>query len=203
MSFIDRAFQTLPAQSTQVYLSFFFHGRGTTLQKNDEGMFCSLLYQFYHMSPPARRVILNAFEEKSGFGEAGRGWRWRAQELESLFSGVVREAAQWQEVTIFVDALDEDGSKTAAELVTYFHRLNGSLIAAGPGSSAKICISCRHYPVTARSPGLDILVYDENGHDIRSFVRWKLEEVSVPPDYSLFIEKRKDLGECCCGESWR
>lgn len=195
MAFIYRAFQVLPAQRTQVNLSFFFHGRGTELQKSAEGMFRSLLQQLYKLSALARRLVLSAFKEKMAFGKAGRGWEWCVKELQDLFSKAVKQVAQWREVTIFVDALDEAGSETAAELVNYFHRLNDSVIAAGPGSCTKICISCRHYPVVARNSSLEILVEEENHRDIWSFVHWRLEDVvHSQSHYPLFMEKRNELG---------
>ena len=193
MAFITRAFQHLPAQRTQVNLSFFFHGRGTSLQKSSQGMFRTLLYQLYRLSACARSVMVDAFKEKAGFGGIGNWWEWHASELQNMFSRAVKEVARMREVTIFIDALDEAGSNTAAELVNYFHQLNDD-IAVDRGSFTKICISCRHYPVVARNLGLEILVEEENRRDIQSFVHWRLEEeVGLQPDDPLFIEKRQGL----------
>jgi ankyrin repeat protein len=136
---------------------------------------------------------LSAFNEKHIFGEAGKAWEWRVKELQDLFSMALKEVAQWSEVTIFVDALDETGSESAAKLVNYFHQLNDT-VAADRHSSVKICISCRHYPVVARSPGLEILVEKENYRDIWTFVHGELEKSQSRPEDPLFIEKRKELG---------
>ena len=192
MAFVYSDFQLLSAQRTQVNLSFFFHGRGTLLQKSAAGMFRTLLHQLYKLSACARRIILLTFKEKMPFGEAGKGWEWHARELQDLFSRAMKEVPQWREVTVFVDALDEAGSNAAAELVSYFHQLNDA-IAADTGASAKICISCRHYPVVTRGSGLEILVEQENRCDIVGFVNWRLKELQPQPDYPLFMEKRHEL----------
>lgn len=137
---------------------------------------------------------MGAFKEKKGLGEAGKEWDWRAKELQKLFSKAVREVAQSRQVTIVVDALDEAGSETAAPLVSFFHSLN-DVVATDRSSSAKICISYRHYPVVARRPGLEILVEKENHHDIWSFVHWRLtDEVQPRPDDSLHEEGIIELG---------
>lgn len=72
-------------------------------------------------------------------------------------------------ITIFVDALDEAGRKAANDLATYFHNLNDRL-AAGKGA-ARICISCRHYPIVVANTSLEICVEDENHDDIAKYVK--------------------------------
>src|SRR6266536_1534239 len=70
-------------------LNFFFHGNGTTLQKSPLGMFRSLLHQLYKQSLEARIIILRAFDEKKCYGDAGKDWEWRVNELRDLFSDAV------------------------------------------------------------------------------------------------------------------
>ena len=137
---------------------------------------------------------MGAFKEKKGLGEVGKGWDWRAKELQELFSKAVREVAQSRGVAIFVDALDETGSETGTEIVSFFHSLNDAL-ATDRDSSAKICISCRHYPVVARRPGLEIIAEEENHRDIWRFVHWRLtNEVQHRPDDPLHEKGIIELG---------
>jgi ankyrin repeat protein len=121
-------------------------------------------------------MVLKAFKEKRLFGETGLDWQWQLKELESLFFRVVIEAAKVREVDMFVDALDEavekTGDKAAGTLVEFFHQLNDRV--TYEGGSARICISCRKYPVVASVPGLEIRVEDENEVDIRTFVHRQL-----------------------------
>jgi len=173
MAYIYQAFQKNSLSKQSLSLDFFFHGRGTALQKTPIGMFRSLLHQLYTKVPLVRLSVLAAFKEKRGFGEVGTGWEWQRKELEDLFSNAVIRAAKSRTITIFVDALDEAGGDVAKDLAIYFHNLNDKL-AAGNGT-ARICISCRHYPIIATSTSLEICVENENHDDISKYVKHKLD----------------------------
>src|SRR2546423_1387430 len=172
MAFIHRAFQDMPIGEQDLSVDFFFHGRGTALQKTPIGMFRSLLHRLFASDRSVRGPIWNAFEEKRVFGKPGKDWDWQLKELQDLFFNAVLCAAKSRKLTIFVDALDEAGAEVAGELVTYFHRLNDRLNDAN--GAARICISCRHYPVVALIPGLEISVENENDEDISTFVQDQL-----------------------------
>ena len=172
MAFIYRAFQAVPVHARHVNLDFFFHGRGTPLQKTPIGMFRSLLHQLFTRAHSMRGPIRKVFQEKKAFGAPGKDWEWQLKELQDLFFNAVTYVAKTRPITIFIDALDEAGSKAAQELVTYFHILNDRLVASN--SATRICISCRHYPVVARIPGLEICVENENHEDISTFVQDRL-----------------------------
>ena len=172
MAFVYRKYQEIPTHKRHVNLDFFFHGRGTTLQKTPIGMFRSLLHQLYTRDRSVRGPIQKVFQEKKLFGEPGKGWEWQLKELQDLFFNGVTNVAKTRAITIFVDALDEAGVQAAEELVAYFHYLNDNLVASNTAS--RICISCRHYPVVALIPGLDICVEKENFKDISTFVQDQL-----------------------------
>jgi ankyrin repeat protein len=175
MAFLYQEFQASQDNfllNQRIGLEFFFHGRGAALQKTPIGMFRSLLYQIYTKIPLVRLPIQTAFKEKKSFGEAGTSWEWQCKELQDLFSNALIDSAKLWKITIFVDALDEAGSKVAKDLAMYFHDLNDKL-AAKKGSS-RICISCRHYPIVAANNSLEICVEDENHDDITKYVKHRL-----------------------------
>ncbi|KAI9838290.1 MAG: hypothetical protein M1819_005558 [Sarea resinae] len=172
MEYLYQHLQKLPVTEHDLRLDFFFHRRGTGLQKTMIGMLRSLLYQLYKEDSSVREPILNAFRERQLFGEAGKTWQWQISKLEELLSNAVISAASSRPLLIFVDALDEAGEDGAREVVSFFHRLNDRL--ARSNGTVKICISCRHYPVVATVPGLHVCVEDHNSKDILSFVREKL-----------------------------
>jgi ankyrin repeat protein len=173
MAFIYNRFQESRVLEESVTLEFFFHGRGTILQYTPIGMFRSLLLDLYRKAPVVRPSILAAFQEKKQLlGEAEVGWQWQQKELEDLFSSSVIQAAHSRKMFIFVDALDEAGKKNAAYLAEYFHDLNDRLEAAR--STAKLIISCRHYPVLAANSSLEVCVENENHQDIERYVKAKL-----------------------------
>lgn len=151
-------------------LDYFFHSRGSILQKTRVGMFRTLLHQLYDQVHFIRPKIQMVFKEKGRFGNAGAGWEWHPKECERLFSEVIVSAAQLKNITLFVDALDEAGSD-GIELASYFHELNAKLRAGH--CNARICISCRKYPVIAPNVSLKVYVEKENGGDIQTYVDQK------------------------------
>ncbi|KFY10411.1 hypothetical protein V492_05039 [Pseudogymnoascus sp. VKM F-4246] len=167
MSFIYNEAHKNFIPGREVFLAYFFHGRGTILQKTRVGMFRTLLHQLYDQVHFIRPQIRKVFEEKEKFGSAGTGWEWHVKECESLFSEVIVCAARSRTITLFVDALDEAGAD-GSELASYFHELNAKLRARN--CNARICISCRKYPVIAPNICLKVYVEKENTRDIKTYV---------------------------------
>ena len=134
------------------------------------------------------------------FGEPGKAWEWQLKELQDLFFNGVTDVAKTRAITIFVDALDEAGSKAAEELVAFFHTLNDRLIT--DNSAARICISCRHYPIVALIPGLEIYVENENHEDISTFVHDQLNSrILASEKYSSSIDACQALEDAIVKKS--
>jgi len=175
-------------------LDFFFHRRGVELQRTMIGMLRSFLCQMYTKVPSVRKIILHPFREKRILGEVGTAWQWQLKELRDLFVEAVMAVAASMRMAIFVDALDEAGDKGARDLASYFHELNDRLDQSA--GTAKICISCRHYPIVARIPGLEIWVEKHNGDDISLYVHHMLrvnlhiKEPTALQDLESIIAKR-------------
>ncbi|EPE26751.1 Ankyrin repeat-containing protein [Glarea lozoyensis ATCC 20868] len=166
--------------SKTIRLDFFFTGRGEPLQKMTLGMFRSLLHQIYKESSTARELIYEAYKLKNDSQDSStkHTWQWQVDELRALFTRVVKQVAAKNEVTLFIDALDEailpTGDKAAMELVKYFYDLNDLTFEERDGAmrGVRICISCRHYPVVGSlGPGLEIRVEDENALDLRRYIQ--------------------------------
>ena len=117
MGFIHQALPKIPTNEQDLRLEFFFHGRGTELQKTPVGMFRSLLHQLLKCVPSVRTSTHKAFEEKQLFGETGNSWEWQFEELQNLFLNAAVSAARSRKVTIFVDALDEARPEARSNLL--------------------------------------------------------------------------------------
>ena len=167
MAFLSKALEGIPANEQGSSVKFFFHRRGIELQKTVKGMLRSLLSQVYREVPSTRKRILYAFQEKEIFGKAGEAWEWQITELKDLLSYAILNTAQ--KMIVFIDALDEAGEKSAQEVAGYFHRLNDQLNQLS--RPIKICISCRHYPIVATVPSLEVCVEEYNKEDISTYVR--------------------------------
>ncbi|KAL2816622.1 hypothetical protein BDW59DRAFT_166267 [Aspergillus cavernicola] len=172
MSFLYRTLKDQPLEG--IVLEFFFTGRGTELQRTPLGFLRSLLNQLYRQDMSIRENLRKVYEDKcntfgdNAFGTSKQKWTWKQQELEDLLERAIIASAEHQLVTVFVDALDEAGRDSAAQLVQFFHRINSSL--AREAASGKICISCRHYPVVSSMPESEIWVENHNQSDIASFI---------------------------------
>ncbi|KAF7511557.1 hypothetical protein GJ744_004145 [Endocarpon pusillum] len=153
-----------------IYLEFFYNARGTEMQRTPLGMLRSLLNQLFRQDSVTCTSVREVYKEKrTAFGLDKRNWEWQRPELESILLHAVVTSAQHQPVTIFVDALDEAGEQSAREMATYFHHINDRTVIAA--AQTKICISCRHYPVPATVPGIEVCVEKHNSNDIATFVK--------------------------------
>ncbi|KAG8168974.1 hypothetical protein KVR01_001723 [Diaporthe batatas] len=164
-----------------IFLSFFFHGRGSELQKTPSGLFRALLYQLItsnlDQTPDAAITgFVNDFERQCKTrGKLGEGWQWDPQALRRSLNSLLQSVLTTRPVWLFIDALDECGRKDAVRLVEEFK----SLLKSSQYNSSKqfhICFTCRHYPNLDMNTDdlFEIHVEDENRTDISTFVGEKL-----------------------------
>jgi ankyrin repeat protein len=152
-----------------VHLDFFFSARGTEMQRTPLGMLRSLLNQLFHQDPSVRPPVRELYEHRcASFGRGGHSWEWQRRELEDLLTSAIKTSAQQQQMTIFIDALDEAGEESAQEIAGYFHRVLEAIVSVS--ANARICISCRHYPIASTVHGVEVVVEEHNGDDIIAFL---------------------------------
>ena len=155
-------------ESNTIIVSFFFHGRGSSLQKTPLGLYRSLLHQLALRCSNVLREISDIFSEKCKTqGEYGMKWKWNQNELQELFISQVERATKTHAVRIYVDALDECGTDASIHLIDIFQEV---------AIASSICFSCRHYPLIALENGLKINVETHNANDIRTYVNNQLDE---------------------------
>lgn len=136
-------------------------------------MFRSLLWQLCKSESSVKSHLATVFADKTeSQGKVNRDWDWHVEELKDIFTACLGQVASEKTVMLFVDALDEAGTDQATDLATYFNHLSSKLLSQN--SRAKICISCRHYPVLTSKVSLDIYVEQENHNDIETYVSDKL-----------------------------
>jgi len=157
-----------------VFASFFFHARGSVLQKSPLGLFRSLLHQILQQVPELLLKFSSIFQKRCETqGEIGKKWHWHERDLEDFFKIHVAGAAKTYKMRIYVDALDECGKAAASNLVGYFRRLMNEV--AFTNASLSICFSCRHYPDVALGNGLEVCIEDENHDDIELYIQNTIE----------------------------
>ncbi|KAI8663498.1 NACHT-sigma domain-containing protein [Fusarium keratoplasticum] len=161
-------------RESALILSFFFHGRGTELQRTPFGLFRSLLHQFLRYVPEALTDFVAAFQQRcETVGKPGEKWQWHPHELQRRFESSLLNVLKTRPLWLFVDALDECGEENARKLVKEFK----SLLETAPSIELKkfrICFTCRHYPILALDGVFEIWVEKENSKDISTFVQAEL-----------------------------
>lgn len=161
-------------ESGPLVLSFFFHDRGTELQKTTLGLFRSLLHQLLRYAPHAiPDTLLAVFQDrKDKMGEAGKHWNWHWRELQDFFQVSLGKVLKSRPVWLFIDALDEYGEENANRLIK---GINSWIQEFPPQTKFRVCLTCRHYPPLALPDGrLELCLEDENGYDISSYVHSRL-----------------------------
>ncbi|EEU38815.1 uncharacterized protein NECHADRAFT_22508, partial [Fusarium vanettenii 77-13-4] len=164
-------------------LSFFFHGRGNDLQKNQLGLFRSLLHQVLSEMPKQLAKLVTTFDQRRHeIGRPGVDWTWELDELRESFKWSILDVLKNRLVWIFVDALDESGAENAKEVIRHFKDL-----LQGPSARSKlrICFACRHYPIESSEGGFEMCTEDENSRDILTYVRARLSDFQNPTALAL------------------
>lgn len=162
------------AEPNVVILSFFFHDRGTDLQRTPLGLFRSLLHQLLRQVPGAiPATLLTTFHDRERrMGEVGEKWDWKWREVRHFFEISLRKVLESHQVYLFIDALDEYGEDDANQLIESF---NSWIQRCPPQSQFHICYTCRHYPPLSLPEGMvEIRLEEENKDDISTYVQTQL-----------------------------
>ena len=151
-----------------ILASFFFHGRGSLIQKSPLGLFRSLLHQILQQLPDLLMKFDSLYRERCDTeGKNGQKWDWRERDLQNFFSPHVTETAKRFSMRLYIDALDECGQDPAISLVEYFCRF---------ADSVAICFACRHYPIISlEEAGFEVSVEHGNAPDIDAYITKRIE----------------------------
>src|SRR5271163_97766 len=111
-----------------VVASFFFHGRGSHMQRTPIGLFRSLLHQILRQIPPLLSRFCSEFIfRRETRGKPGVAWDWDVKYLQEFLESEVLTLSQTYPIKIFADALDECGETAGRDLVSYFQRMTSKL----------------------------------------------------------------------------
>ena len=182
MKWVFKDSRTAAALTTQdgkqAKVNFFFHDRGSEIQKSFKGLLQGIVYQILHTSRelvpsvlPVYRVILRRLQPS-----------WTEEDLKKAFQCILEQEVLQLDITLFLDALDEyNGSyesiasflqSISAPLVTYMTRF-------------KICFSSRPVQIFLDKfmdvPGFDIHEYTME--DIKLVIHSKMSQNSRMSQY--------------------
>ncbi|KAI0509255.1 hypothetical protein F5B22DRAFT_618216 [Xylaria bambusicola] len=153
-------------------ISFFFNARGDGLEKSLDGMYRSLLLQVLQQLPSFQQE--HVFEHHSLLRTIKPGSiKWDTGILQALLSHSISHFGQ-QELTCFVDALDECREGDVDEMVKYFETLSD--FALETNVTLFICLSSRHYPSISIKDGITLTLENQPDHnqDLKEYVNDKL-----------------------------
>lgn len=172
MKFVYERTEKRASDSSQTtVLSFFFNARGAALEKSTEGMYRSLLHQFFRLFPH----IMRSLQESNYSAYMRDGSRsWSLDELECLLQDAVKRLGK-QKLICFIDALDECDETLAREMVAFFENLCDE--AYQNGTQVYVCFSSRHFPnISVRQGSLRVVLEKKEGHgrDIDEYIKNRL-----------------------------
>ncbi|KAI0534518.1 hypothetical protein GGR58DRAFT_482489 [Xylaria digitata] len=151
-----------------VVAHYFFWNAGSTLQKSQEGLLRSLLFEIlrkcHNLIPLARKTIVDVevFESDQD--------RWTKDQLLQTYQAVISEELSTR-FCFFVDGLDEyhDSSRNPEELIQTLRSLQSS-------PNIKLCVSSRPWPAFTKAFGdtkWSLRVKDLTRNDIGKYVHDK------------------------------
>lgn len=163
----------MATRATFWFSRFFFHGRGSELQKTPLGLFRSLLNQTLSHTPDSLTELSGEFERNCKELEEYRQiWNRSQDMLQNKLKDALLKVAKSKQVIICVDALEECGSRSARGLKDCFESVISE--ARSANGSLKICFSCRYYlnagPAVTETRGT-VAVEEHNEKDITTVVR--------------------------------
>ncbi|KAF7549483.1 hypothetical protein G7Z17_g6349 [Cylindrodendrum hubeiense] len=170
-----------------VKASFYFWYTGTALQKSQEGLMRSLLFEIFRQYPSA---IPTFCEERWAKGSS---YPWDRQELLDTLKRLDLHSSSTR-FCFFIDGLDEYrgalGANAKEEASTYMAEIIQVIETLSSLVDIKLCISSRPWVPFERAFGMcadrKLYVHKENFNDIRLYIRDKLENSNV------FIESQID-----------
>lgn len=185
---LERTEARLKDDKQALVLSFFFHRRGTELQKTPLGLYRALLHKIMAVAPESLAAMIATYKERTDTrGEAGEAWNWEEDELRGYLREALGEVSRTHPVWLFIDALDEVDETDALDLIMSSASLNDNL----PTSTRfRFCFASRHYPVLAEDFPVNICLEDENLGDITKFVKTSCEKKLTTDKIPNLIIKR-------------
>lgn len=175
-----------------VLISWFFWAAGSPMQRSEEGLFQSLLFQILRRCPDLIPIVCESrWQEDSVYGEMSDPWT--LQELDDAFVTIANQPMHGIRFCIFIDGLDEyDGRPT--DIIDRLQLL-------AKAESIKLCLASRPWTPfrTAFAEGNcdgSLLLERHTKRDIERFVKDLLEKDSrftqaerADKRYGLFVHK--------------
>lgn len=170
-----RSFQNSKSSKGTTVIHFFFNARGAELEKTTRGMYRALLVQLLEIlqkkMPHFQRDVFKSAAIKTWNVREGR--EWSVAILEELFENAILSIGQ-EEVTCFIDALDECDDEQVEPMIRLFERIGEQVVSNG--LRFRIFFSSRPYPDISLDTCLNLMLDGQEGHvrDIKTYIQKEL-----------------------------
>lgn len=157
----------------EAVVSFFYNGRGFDIEKSTEGMYRSLLFQILEELPRLRDV-LSSWIKFPVQQQQQQQQTWPTAFLENLFRTAILSLKPSEQITCYVDALDECQIDEVRQAIVKFEEI--AELAMSKAKQFYICFSSRHYPhiTIAHHETIKLEEQEEHQQDISKYVQNKL-----------------------------
>lgn len=151
-----------------VVISFFFHARGSRLQKSTEGMYRTLLYHLLDRFSVIEDHLQQSLASKSYYKDLQLG----LQELRSLLTQTILLIPGASRIIFLIDALDECDEDEIRDMVADFEDRGRRIADSGADIQLYTCFASRHYPQIDLEYGLRLVLEGQRGHsdDLSTYV---------------------------------
>ncbi|KAI9152195.1 Vegetative incompatibility protein [Paramyrothecium foliicola] len=165
-------------QPDYALIGFFFHHRGSAMQKSFEGLLRSLLKQILQQREDLSRYMSHFYEENS----SGELKQWTTRDLEAALHALLTQKESSVKLCLFFDALDE--FQGHLDRICRFVKDLVEL-PSGSTSSVKVCFSSRPWDIFTNSfsdcPKFSL--QDFTSDDIRNYCVGMIGRADAPTHY--------------------
>jgi len=168
-----------------VVAEYFFWNSGTQLQKSQEGLLRSILYEILQTSPALARRMVSELAPTHGLALSAHGDSdfWTLEQLTRVYNGLML-SENTVKFCFFIDGLDEFKGGSF-ELVRTIRELSNY-------PSVKICVSSRPWAEFVNAFGRDnpwhIRLEDFTENDIRAYVHDRFNESE---QFQLLVDRNR------------
>ena len=170
----NRTRTSLSKNGQWVLAGFFFHDRGSDIQKSLSGMLQGILYQIFRQADQLSTIIL-PFYTTLVRAQRTKSPVWDSESLDLALAAITKQRAISIRLCLFLDALDEhagDNNQLAGLIFRLTSNADNDLV------RIKICLASRSWTVFeshfGSCPGFAI--HNHTGNDIQSYITSRLRQ---------------------------
>ncbi|KAL8989486.1 MAG: hypothetical protein Q9169_008350 [Polycauliona sp. 2 TL-2023] len=171
--------------------AFFFHDRGSSIQKSIAGMLQEIVESILRQLPQLVPLVIGVYKKLIKL-QAKRSPQWPLEALKEMMEAITKQRNEPIKLLLFLDALDEhegDNDLLLQLLKEWTRNMNGLTC------TLKICLASRSWPVFTEyfrySPNL--VIHNFTSHDISIYTKSRLGFSHVGANPLLETKSREHL----------